>query len=60
MNKTEILKFFEEKRHNKCEGCPFKKECDNTYDLTRRSSTSAITICTALTMDDKTLEIYSW
>lgn len=60
MSKEEILKFFEEKMHNKCEGCPLKKECDNTYYLTRRSSTNAITICDALKMDDNKLEIYIW
>lgn len=58
ITKEDVLNFF--RQHcGKCSKCPFEKECDNTYDLTRQSSTNAITICNALNMDDKSFEVYS-
>ena len=58
ITKEDILNFF--RQHcGKCANCPFENECDNTYSLTRQSSTNAIRICDALNMDDKELEVYS-
>lgn len=40
--KREIIEFF---RNQKCETCPFKKECKKLYDVTRMHSTNPQTIC---------------
>lgn len=56
ITKEDVLNFFRQ-HYGKCANCPFKNECDNTYSLTRAHSTSAIRICDALTMDDRTYEI---
>lgn len=56
ITKEDVLNFF--RQHcGKCSKCPFENECDNTYSLTRAHSTSAIRICDALTMDDRSYEI---
>ncbi|WQJ53652.1 MAG: hypothetical protein [Wendovervirus sonii] len=49
--KQHILKMFKSFIKNGCESCPFKVECDNTYNSTRAHSTDALTICMALTYD---------
>lgn len=58
ITKEDVLNFFRQ-HSRKCSKCPFKNVCDNTYSLTRGHSTSAITICNALNMDDKSFEVYS-
>ena len=58
ITKEDVLNFFSH-HCDKCSACPFENECDNTYRLTRQSSTNAIRICDALEMDDKSFEVYS-
>lgn len=58
ITKEDVLNFFR-KHCGKCSACPFENECDNTYSLTRQSSTNAIRICDALKMDDKAFEVYN-
>lgn len=43
--KRDIIEFF---KSQKCETCPFKKECDNLYQVTRAASTNAHNICDAI------------
>lgn len=58
ISKEDVLDFFK-KNGQCCDKCPFTKECDRVYDLIRAHSTSAFTICTALTMDEETYDLYS-
>lgn len=51
ITKEDVLNFFRQHRGN-CSKCPFEKECNNTYDLTRQSITKAIRICDVLKMND--------
>lgn len=43
--KRDIIEFF---KSQKCETCPFKKECDSLYQVTRAASTNAHNICDAI------------
>ena len=48
--KNHILSMFNKFAKEGCDKCPFKVECNLTYDSIRMITTNAFGICTALTM----------
>lgn len=50
-----IIKQFNEWTKD-CSNCPFKSNCENTYQYTRRFSTSAINLCDALRMTEEDMQ----
>jgi hypothetical protein len=48
LSKEDILNYFERVYSDGCKKCPFKPECDNVYQATRRHSTDTFVLCSAI------------